>query len=689
MSVAPLAVGRPYPLGSSLRDGGINFAVFSAHAERIEVCVFDPTGAHEQARHLLHGDRDSIRCGFLPGAGAGLVYGLRAYGPYAPESGHRFNPSKLLLDPYAREIVGRFEWRDEQFGYPRGHPDDHLALDTRNNAPWALKARVAAPLPPRELRAPHTPLRDSVIYELHVKGFTRLNEDIPAPLRGTYAGLAHPAAVGYLRRLGVSALSLLPVHYSLAESHLVERRLTNYWGYNTIGFFAPDPRLSSTPLDPAATRAEFRALVDTMHDAGIEVLLDVVYNHTAEGSESGPTLSFRGLDNAAWYRLSPDDRSLYENFTGCGNTVNVAHPRVTQFVLDGLRYWTEEMGVDGFRFDLAPVLGRTTQDFDPHAAFFCALEQDPVLARVKLIAEPWDIGPHGYQLGRFPGRFAEWNDRFRDSTRLFWLSRGVARGEFARRIAASNDRFHHGTRRPSASINFVAAHDGFTVNDVVSYLHRHNHANGEHNRDGHHANFSTNCGVEGPTEDPTIVALRARLKRALLATVLLAQGTPMLLAGDEVGHTQKGNNNAYCQDNETSWINWARADRSQLDFVAQLIAARREVAGHQDEWLSDKPQDGRRGVEWWAPSGQPMTVGDWHDTSHHAFGATLSPAGGPAALLLFNPEGGPIEFTLPPGRWQRRIDTAIAEASGRDDAAGTLIVAAHSLQLLVLLPPTS
>jgi glycogen operon protein len=687
MVATPLPAGRPYPLGSSVRDGGVNFALFSAHAERIELCVFDHSGSQEHARHLLTENRDGIWHGFLPGAGAGLVYGWRAYGPYAPERGHRFNPNKLLLDPYAREIVGRFEWRDENYGYPRGHPDGHLALDLRDNGRWALKARVAAPTPVRELHPPHTPLSESVIYELHVKGFTRLNAEVPAPLRGTYAGLAHPAAVDYLKRLGVTALSLLPVHYSVSEAHLVERGLVNYWGYNTVGFFAPDARLSSTPLDPTATRAEFRAMVDALHATGIEVLLDVVYNHSAEGNESGPTLSFRGLDNAAWYRLAPDDRSRYENFTGCGNTLNIAHPRVTQFVLDSLRYWAGEMGVDGFRFDLAPVLGRTAQHFDAHAPFFSALEQDPLLARVKLIAEPWDVGPHGYQLGRFPGRFAEWNDRFRDGTRLFWLSRGVDRGEFARRVAASSDRFHHGPRRPSASVNFVAAHDGFTVNDVVSYAHRHNHANGENNRDGHHANFSINCGVEGPSNDPKVLAQRARFKRALLATVLLAQGTPMLLAGDELGRTQRGNNNAYCQDNETSWIDWAHADKSLLEFTTQLIAARREiVALRQDHWLSDITRAGRRDVEWLAPNGHAMTVDDWHDTSHHAFGVLLSPVAAPAALLLFNAAGGAVEFALPSGSWQRRVDTA---TEGKPDPApttGAVAVAPHSLQLLLALP---
>lgn len=694
MQTTPLAPGRPYPLGAHCRDAGINFCVFSAHAEALTLCVFGEAGATEVARHRFIEQRDGLWHGFLPDAGPGLVYGLRANGRYQPEAGHRFNPHKLLLDPTAREIVGHFGWRDEHFGWPVGHPDEHRAFDTRDNARWSLKARVAAPLSALPNPAPHRPLADSVLYEVHVKGFSRLNEAVPAALRGTYAGLAHPASVAHLQRLGVTAVCLLPVHYALPEQRLVELGLTNYWGYNTIGFFAPDPRLSATPLDPAATRREFRAMVDTLHAAGIEVILDVVYNHTAEGDERGPTLSFRGLDNAAWYRLPVEDRSRYENLTGCGNTLNIAHPRVAQFVLDSLRYWVGEFGVDGFRFDLAPVLGRGAHGFEPHAAFFALLEQDPTLARCKLIAEPWDVGPGGYQLGRFPGRFAEWNDRFRDGARLFWLSRGVGRGEFARRLLASSDKFHHGTRRPSASINFVAAHDGFTLRDVVSYAHKHNHANGESNRDGHHANFSTNCGVEGETQDTAVLAQRQRLARALLATAVLAQGTPMLLAGDEFGHSQRGNNNAYCQDNAISWLDWSRADHALIDFTAHLVALRRRLpALRQDRWLSDTPRaDGGHNVRWLAPHGQPMRVDDWHDGARHVLGLLLAPPGETAVLLLVNAESAPVEFTLPPGPWHIALDSErdlTLPLSELPLPAGALLLAAHALLLLTGAPLTS
>ncbi len=687
-AASPLAAGRPYPLGAHCRDGGVNFCVFSAHAEALTLCVYDAQGEHELSRHAFTEQRDGLWHGFLPGAGAGLVYGLRAHGRYQPEAGHRFNPHKLLLDPAAREIVGRFAWRDEHFGWPVGHPDEHRAFDTRDNGRWALKARVAAPLPPLPAPAaiPHRPLAESVLYELHVKGFSRLNEAVPAPLRGTYAGLAHQASIAHLTRLGITAVSLLPVHYALPEQRLVDLGLTNYWGYNTLGFFAPDPRLSATPQDPTATRHEFRAMVEALPAAQIEVILDVVYNHTAESDERGPTLSFRGLDNAAWYRLPVEDRSRYDNFIGCGNTLNLAHPRVAQFVLDSLRHWVSEYRVDGFRFDLAPVLGRGGHAaFEPQAAFFALLEQDPQLARCKLIAEPWDVGPHGYQLGRFSGRFAEWNDRFRDSTRLYWLSRGVGRGEFARRLLASSDKFHHGTRRPSASINFVAAHDGFTLRDVVSYAHKHNQANGEHNRDGHHANFSTNCGVEGPTDDAGIVAQRRRLARALLATALLAQGTPMLLAGDEFGHTQRGNNNAYCQDNATTWLDWPRADAALIDFTARLVALRRSLpALRQDRWLSDAPRaDGGHDVQWLSPAGRAMTVDDWHDSSRHALGLLLAPAGSTAVLLLANAEPQATRFTLPAGGWRRVLDSS-TDALTNDDAAvhDAIDLPPHALLLL-------
>jgi len=666
----------------------VNFAVFSAHANRIEVCVYDATGKQELARHALSTRNDHVWHGFLPEAGAGLVYGLRADGSFAPEQDHRFNPHKLLLDPYAREIVGRLQVRDEHHAFTLGHPDEDRAMDTRDNGASMLKARVCEPLPPLREPKPCRPLIDSVIYELHVKGFTKLLDGVPPPLRGTYAGLGHPAAIAHMQRLGITALSLLPVHYCIDEGRLSGLGLSNYWGYNTLGFFALNPRWSATPEDPTATRAEFRALVEALHTAGIEVLLDVVYNHTCEGDHRGPSLSFRGLDRASYYRLVRHNREFCENFTGCGNTVNVAHPRVTQLVLDSLRYWVGEMGVDGFRFDLAPALGRMHPDFDPHAAFFIALQQDPILAGAKLIAEPWDVGPHGYQLGHFPERWAEWNDRFRDGARLFWLSRGVGRGEFARRIAASSDKFHHGARLPSASVNFVAAHDGFTLADTVSYNHRHNHANGENNRDGHHANFSTNCGVEGPTHDPKVLAQRQRFQRALLATTLIAQGTPMLLAGDEIGRTQRGNNNAYCQDNEISWLDWAHADEQLLSFTAALIALRKALpALREDRWLSDVIRaDGRRDVEWLSPHGGMMSVDDWHDDTRHCFAQLLAPADGAApVLIIFNAEPAPVPFTLPEGRWQRLIDSANADTAAVPLTGSTIEAGAHCVLLLTRL----
>jgi glycogen operon protein len=681
-----LEYGLPFPLGATVRDGGVNFAVFAEHASRIELCLFDVASAAETERLALPDRTGGVWHGFLHGAAAGQLYGFRAYGPYGPDAGHRYNPHRLLLDPYAREIVGRYRTVDEHFGYQRDHPDGHRSFHARDNAAVALKCRVALPLPASTVPPPHRLAADTIIYELHVRGFTRLHPDVPPALRGTYAGLAHPAVVDHLSRLGVTALSLLPVQYRLDEARLGERGLVNFWGYNTIGFFCPDPRLSSTPEDPSATRAEFRAMVEALHAAGIEVLLDVVYNHTAEGNENGPTLCFRGLDNASYYRLWPDDPARYEDFTGCGNTLNVEHPRVTQLVLDSLRYWVGEMGVDGFRFDLASVLGRTAQGFDERAAFFTVLLQDPVLARAKLVAEPWDVGPHGYQLGHFPERFLEWNDRFRDGMRLFWLSRGVGRGEFARRLMASSDKFHHGLRLPCASTNFIAAHDGFTLHDLVSYSHKHNQANGEHNRDGHHANFSINCGAEGPTSSPAIAAQRARLKRALLATALFAQGTPMLLAGDELGRTQRGNNNAYCQDNETSWVDWAHADLGLVEFVRSLIALRRcHRALQLNFWLTDDgavqaPSE----VRWLAPEGHTMTIDDWHDSGRHCLGVQLAPVGEPPVLLLFNAESAPVEFVLPSGIWHVHLESSAPFLGPAPAAAGATIgLPANSVMLLV------
>ncbi len=686
--------GRAEPFGALARNEGVNFAVFSDHATKIELCVFDSSGARELKRYALHGPVEGVFHGFLAGVGPGLVYGLRAHGPYAPEHGHRFNPHKLLLDPWAREIVGRFAWAGEHHGYEVGHPDGSRSLDARDNGLRALKARVAAPpqSAPGWHNAPRIAARDAVLYELHVKGFGMQLPGLPSELRGTYAGLAHPAAIAHFKALGVTMLELLPVQYHLDEPGLVDKGLSNYWGYNTLGFFCPDPRYAACDRsDPSAVADEFRAMVAALHEAGLEVVLDVVYNHTPEGNESGPTLSMRGLDNAAWYRLASDDRSRSENWTGCGNTLNVAHPRVAQFVLDSLRYWVHEMGVDGFRFDLAPVLGRTHTHFDNRAAFFAALAQDPILARAHMIAEPWDSGPDGYQVGRFPSRWLEWNDKFRDTARRYWLNRGVGRGEFARRFTASSDLFHHGRRSPLASVNFISAHDGFTLADFTSFTRKRNHANGEDNRDGRDDELAGNFGAEGPSVDAQINVTRARVRRALLATLLLAQGTPMLLAGDEIGNSQQGNNNAYNQDNPTGWLDWAQADADLLAFVQRVLALRRaEPALRHPRWFHPVPAPaGERSVVWLAPSGHDMQVHDWHDASQHAFACRIDASpqnhGEPGAcrhlLICFNPEATAAAFSLPAGVWQVALDTA-AELAPLT-ALKTLAVPAHSIVVLL------
>jgi len=696
-----ISPGHAEPFGALARDGGVNFAVFSDHATLIELCVFDASGARELKRYPLHGPNDGIFHGFVEGVGPGLVYGLRAHGPYAPERGHRFNPHKLLLDPWAREIVGRFAWAPEHHGYALGHPDGSRSLDSRDNALHALKARVAAPPQPAPgwYNAPRHAARDVVVYEVHVKGFGMGLPGLPSALRGSYAGLAHPAAIAHFKALGVTTLELLPIQYHLDESGLAAKGLSNYWGYNTLGFFCPDPRYAAgDKTDPSAVAGEFRAMVATLHEHGLEVVLDVVYNHTPEAGEQGATLSMRGLDNAAWYRLVGDDRSRCEDLTGCGNTLNVAHPRVTQFVLDSLRYWVHEMGVDGFRFDLAPVLGRTSHGYDAHAAFFTALAQDPILARARMIAEPWDAGPGGYQVGRFPGRWLEWNDKFRDSVRRYWLTRGVSRGEFARRFTASSDLFHHGHRSPLASVNFVAAHDGFTLADVVSYSRKHNQANGEDNRDGRSDEIAVNFGAgpddDGPSDDAAVLQTRNRVQRAMLATLLLAQGTPMLNAGDEIGNSQQGNNNAYCQDNPTGWLDWQHADRGLLAFAQQVLTLRREEpALRHDRWFQQAPcAPGERSLTWLTPAGHEMQVHDWHDGGLHAFACRIDASPGQAhaagagcghLLIAFNPEPQPQAFTLPSGRWQVALDSsADLEAGPRTAALQPFTVPAHALVVL-------
>ena len=666
-----LTTGRPWPLGASFDGQGVNFAIHSGNAQALELCLYDAEGMTETARMALPAHTADIWHGYLPGAQPGLVYGLRAHGPWRPDRGHRFNPFKLLLDPYAREIVGDFTWRDAHFGADLHHP---LHMDTADNAAYALKARVVFERPDwAGDAAPLVPLADTVLYELHVKGFSSLNPAIPPEQRGTYAGLAHPASIDHLKRLGVTAVSLLPVHYALDEQRLVAMGLSNYWGYNTLGFFCPAPRLASQ-TEGAATREEFRAMVRALHAAGIEVILDVVYNHTAETDERGPTLSFRGLDNAGYYRLPPEQRALYVNDTGCGNTLDIRQPRVLQLVMDSLRHWVSDMHVDGFRFDLAPVLGRGDQGFDPGGAFFTAVAQDPVLSRVKMIAEPWDIGPGGYQVGGFPRGWMEWNDKFRDAMRSFWVPAAAGqggatvRGDFAQRLCGSSDLYQPRNRAPSESVNYVVSHDGFTLRDLVSYDQRHNEANGESNRDGHGHNISFNCGVEGESSDPQVLALRGRLRRALLATTLLAQGTPLLAAGDELGHTQGGNNNPYCQDNPTTWIDWSQADGDLIDFCAHVSSLRRQALPFGNHWYSGLSDPlGLHDLTWLQADGTPLAGSAWQDTGQRVLGCLVGKPGRAKAPLLLLVNGGTVDadFMLPAGVWRGFLDSAHPRGSSR------------------------
>jgi isoamylase len=647
--------GRPYPLGATWDGEGVNFALFSEHAERVDLCLFDAAGR------------------YLPEARPGQLYGYRVHGPYRPEEGHRFNPHKLLLDPYATSLVGGLRWSDALFGYTIGHRRADLSFDRRDSARGVPKCKVIDPaFTWGEDRRPNVAWSETVIYEAHVRGFTMLHPDVPPQLRGTYAGLACAPVVDHLRRLGVTTLELMPVHAFVDDRQLVERGLRNYWGYNTIGFFAPDLRYSAS-----GKVGEFKTLVKTLHSAGIEVILDVVYNHTAEGSELGPTLAFRGIDNAAYYRLAPDACRHYLDFTGCGNTLNMRHPRVLQLLMDSLRYWVLEMHVDGFRFDLASALARELHEVDRLGAFFDLLRQDPVLNRVKLIAEPWDLGAGGYQVGNFPAGWAEWNDKYRDTMRAYWKGDGGQIGEFARRLTGSSDLYGRSGRRPYASINYVAAHDGFTLADLVAYNDKHNEANLEDNRDGHNHNLSWNGGAEGPTDEPSILALRARQRRNLLATLLLSQGVPMLLAGDELGRTQSGNNNAYCQDNELSWVHWdpGPEDRALASFVQWLIAFRRaHPVFRRSDFFQGRPLRGRevKDIVWLKPDGAEMTDEEWDLHFARCLGVYLA---GEALtetdrrgrtlvddnfLVLFNAHHETIPFTLPArGRdgWHAILDT--------------------------------
>ena len=674
--------GLPHPLGATWDGKGTNFALFSAHATKVEVCLFDEDGQREGQRIELPEFTDEIWHGYLPEVGPGQLYGYRVHGPYAPEDGHRFNPNKLLLDPYARAHAGQLRWNDACFGYTIGHADEDLSFDERDSAAFMPKCIVVDPgFDWRESHSPRVPWDRTVFYETHVRGYTKRHPAVPEPLRGTFAGLATPEVIQHIKSLGVTSVELLPIHLFVNDSQLLDKGLTNYWGYNSLGFFAPDPRYAA---DPAKALTEFKDMVARLHDAGLEVILDVVYNHTAEGNERGATLSFKGIDNASYYRLLPDEKRFYINDTGTGNTLNISHPRVIQMVTDSLRYWVTEMQVDGFRFDLGTILAREVNGFDNQSGFLKACCQDPVLGTVKLIAEPWDCGPGGYQVGGFPPGWAEWNDKFRDTARDFWKGEAPAASLTPRRCASS-DMFNRRGRKPWASVNFITAHDGFTLNDVVTYNDKHNAANGEDNRDGSSDNRSWNCGVEGPTDDPEILALRDRQVRNLLATLLLAHGTPMLLAGDEFGRTQQGNNNAYCQDSEISWVDWDFGTRGRdlVKFVEKLTALRRTypilrrqrfLTGILNEEL------GVKDVTWINASGSEMPDADWGDETMRCFGMLMDGRAQPTGvrkrgddrtlLVIFNSHYDVVNFTLPESAglatWTLRIDTNIPDHPGRE-----------------------
>ncbi len=691
-----LLPGKPYPLGATWDGFGINFAVFSAHAERIELCLFDASGQREIARYQLPEHTDEVWHGYLPEASAGVLYGYRAYGPYDPAHGHRFNPSKLLLDPYARGLFGTLEWTDALYGYCRDSPSGDLSVDRRDSAPAMPKSVVTdESFDWGDDRPPDTPWSDTVIYEAHVRGLTKLREDIPLLERGTFAALGHPSVIDYLRQLGITALELLPVHAYLQDWRLLQLGLRQYWGYNTIGYFTPEPLYLS-----GGSAHEMRQAIRRLHAAGIEVILDVVYNHTAESDHLGPTLSFRGLDNASYYRLERDDPRRYVNDTGTGNTLNLSHPRVLQMVMDSLRHWVEQFHVDGFRFDLATTLGRRADGFDPDAGFFHALRQDPALARVKLIAEPWDIGPGGYQLGNQPPGFAEWNDRFRDTMRRTWRGDPGQRSELAARLAGSSDLFEHRGRRPWASVNQITSHDGFTLLDLVSYAGKHNHANGEANDDGNPENWSSNWGREGPSDDPAIVDVRARVRRAMLAALFLSTGTPMLCAGDEAGRTQHGNNNAYCQDNEISWLDWTTAARPEnvalRAFVARLIALRRAhvaVRAHFFMHGTTEPLPGVPDIAWFDDQGAPIPPDAWNDSKQRTLILRRAMSDGDDRVtilsLLLNPTGEDRLFRLPPPALPSVVvlDTAAPQSDGAVAAPDAVPVAAHCAVLVLARQP--
>ncbi len=665
--------GTPFPLGASWDGLGVNFALYSDHAEAVELLLFDSPDATEASQSVrLPELTGPIWHGYIPQLRPGQLYGYRVHGPYDPHRGHRFNPKKVLLDPYARAIGRPLRWHDSLFGYQLGDAAADTSRSDVDSAPYApLAAVIETGFPWGDDHPPDVPWEKTLIYEAHVKGISMRHPDVPEELRGTYLGLASDPVVDHLLALGVTTVQLMPVHCCTHDRHLVQRGLRNYWGYNTMAYFAPDPDYGCVGSAPDSVVREFKMMVRTLHAAGIEVLIDVVYNHTSEGNQLGPTLSFRGIDNASYYKLSPEDARYYMDYTGTGNTLDPSNPYVLQLITDSLRYWVEEMHVDGFRFDLAAALARELYDVNMLSAFFKVIQQDPVLSRTKLIAEPWDVGPGGYQVGNFPWHWAEWNGRYRDVARSFWRGDKGQLGEFVTRVSGSSDLYEHAGRRPYASINFVTAHDGYTLQDLVSYEQKHNLANGEDNRDGHNHNLSNNCGVEGPTDDPDIIARRESLKRSMMATLLLSQGVPMILGGDELSRTQLGNNNAYCQDNEISWYDWTTTPRQQsfFDFMRLLIDFRRaHPTFRRRHFLRGRHSEhSAHDVTWWHPEGREMSGGDWHNGDLHAIGMLLSgeglhevdwrcrPITDDTFLILCNSGPRSARFTLPDpptgGRW--------------------------------------
>jgi len=693
--------GSAYPLGATYDGMGTNFSLFSEVAVSVELCLFDEAGRETRIR--LPEVDGFVWHGYLPGVGPGQRYGYRVHGPYDPGAGLRSNPAKLLLDPYAKAIDGKVDWHPSVFSYDFDHPADR---NDQDSAPHVPKAVVVNPYFDWGTdRPPNRPYNETVIYEAHVKGLTFLRNDIPLEMRGTYAGLSHPAMIDHLRTLGVTAIELMPVHQFIHDHTLRQRGLRNYWGYNTIGFLAPDAAYSSTGTAGQQVQ-EFKAMVRDLHEAGIEVILDVVYNHTAEGNHFGPTLSMRGIDNASYYRLVEGQPEYYMDYTGTGNTLNVRHPHTLQLIMDSLRYWVLEMHVDGFRFDLAATLAREFYDVDRLSAFFDLVQQDPTVSQVKLIAEPWDVGPGGYQVGNFPPQWTEWNGQYRDTVRDFWRGEPATLGEFAARITGSPDLYEHSGRRPAASINFVTAHDGFTLTDLVSYNEKHNEANGEGNRDGESHNRSWNCGAEGPTDDLEVLELRAQQRRNFLATLFLSQGVPMLLHGDELGRTQRGNNNAYCQDNDITWVDWASVDTDLVEFTSLVSRLRRDhPVFRRRRFFDGRPV--RRGagaplpdIAWFTPNAEEMSEEDWEAGFGKSVAVFLNGDGIPdrnsrgervtddSFILIFNAHDGSIDFTLPAPeygmKWEVVLDTATPQQvePAVAEAAGTLTVEARSLAVL-------